>query len=142
VRGGHRYHSGAPVVQTQCDATSKAQWWSRIYVSSAWEQWVNVASLSTYPYIAMYLDVIDGRNANGTKLQVWRCTNTVGMYWRVAYARHGHYSYPYNMHTNVGTGTPRGMCLDVPAGSLVDGEQLQIWPCTTDTMNLAQLWLA
>jgi polyhydroxybutyrate depolymerase len=135
-------YNGDPVVQTRCDSTSKAQWWSRIYVDSAWEMWVNVASVSTYPYIPMCLDVTGGRNANGTKLQVWQCTNTPGMYWRVVDAYHGDYYFPYNMHTKIGISERRAKCLDVPAGSLVDGEQLQIWYCTTNTMNPAQLWAA
>jgi Ricin-type beta-trefoil lectin domain len=130
-------YDGAPVVQTRCDATSKLQRWTRIYLGGTWELLQNLQSVSTYPYVPMCLDVTDGVNANRTKLQVWQCTNTAGMSWRFVNAYHGDYSYPLNVHTKIGT-----RCLDVPAGSLVDGEQLQIYTCTTSTMNPAQLWAA
>jgi len=130
-------YNGAPVVQTRCDASSKAQRWARIYIGGTWELLQNVESVSTYPYVPMCLDVTDGINANGTKLQVWQCTNTPGMYWRFVDAYHGDPAYPLNIHTKIGT-----KCLDVPAASLEDGLQLQIWTCTTRTMNPAQLWAA
>jgi hypothetical protein len=130
-------YNGAPVVQTRCDPNSKAQRWTRIYLGGTYELLQNLESVSTYPYVPMCLDVTDGVNANGTKLQVWQCTNTPGMNWRFVDAYHGDYSYPLNVHTKIG---PK--CLDVPAASLVDGAQLQIWTCTTRTMNPAQLWAA
>jgi len=130
-------YNGAPVVQTRCDANSTAQRWARIYVGGTWELLQNVASVSTYPYVPMCMDVTDGVNANRTKLQVWQCTNTSGMYWRFVDAYHGDPSYPLNVHTKIGT-----RCLDVPAASLEDGLQLQIYSCTTSTMNPAQLWAA
>jgi hypothetical protein len=129
--------NGSPVVQARCDFTSNAQRWTQIYLGGTYELLQNLASVSTYPYVPMCLDVTDGGSANGTKLQVWECTNTPGMSWRFVDAYHGDGAYPLNVHTKIG---PK--CLDVPAGTVVEGVQLQIYTCTTRTMNPAQLWAA
>jgi len=129
--------NGSPVVQARCDVNSNAQRWTQIYLGGSWELLQNLASVSTYPYVPMCLDVRNGGSANGTKLQVWECTNTTSMSWRFVDAYHGDPGYPLNVHTRIGT-----KCLDVPAGTVVEGVQLQIYTCTTRTTNPAQLWAA
>jgi hypothetical protein len=128
-------YNGAPVVQSACDYNSTAQRWARVSLGNGYELLQSVASTSTYPYAPRCLDVTDGINADGTKLQVWGCTNTPGMNWKLAYA----YGSGYTTHDKVQSKLS-GRCLDVPANSLVDGLQLQIWHCSSGTSNDAQVW--
>jgi hypothetical protein len=79
--------------------------------------------------------VTGGRNDNRVPLQVWACTITLGMNWRLAYVGSIDYRRYYNVQTKAGN-----RCMDVPAGSLVDGEQLQTYSCSAGLTNPAQLW--
>ena len=104
-------------------------------LGNGYELLQSVASTSTYPYVPRCLDVTDGINRNGTPLQVWQCTNTPGMNWRLIPTNIPGYGTRYKLQTQIG-----GRCLDVPGGSLVDGVQLQIWTCSDGSGNAAQLW--
>jgi hypothetical protein len=131
------WYNGAPVAQTLCD-DSTAQQWTRISMGNGYELLQNVASVSTYPYVPMCLDVTDARDANGTPLQVWACTNTPGMHWRFVFRGSIGYRRPYYIvQSRIG-----GRCMDVPWASLVDGEQLWTWSCSPSSTNPAQLWFA
>lgn len=130
--------NGAPVVQTRCDYNSTAHWWVRISLGNGYELLQNAASAVTHPPLPMCLDVTDGGDTNGTPLQVWQCTSTPGMNWRFDYRGSGgeaDIDPLYNVRSRIG-----GKCLDVPAASLVDGLQLQIWTCSAGMSNAAQLW--
>ena len=125
--------NGSPVVQSACNGSVQQQW-ARVSLGNGYELLQSVASTSTYPYEPRCLDVTDGINDNWIPLQVWGCRNTPGVNWRLVYAGIGYQRF-YKLQTKVG-----GRCMDVPAGSLVDGEQLQIYSCTPGTGNDAQLW--
>ncbi|KAF9261579.1 hypothetical protein L218DRAFT_905355 [Marasmius fiardii PR-910] len=69
------------------------------------------------------LDVKDGSNADGTRLQLWTCTEgNANQQWINA----GAYSFQW-----VGT----DKCIDLPDGSIIDGTQLQIWTCDYNNPN-------
>jgi len=127
-------YNGAPVVQSAC-TYSTAQQWSRIDLGNGFLLLQSVASTSTYPYAPLCLDVTDGRNDNRVPLQVWACTVTTGMNWRFVHAGNIGFQPYYKVQTKVGY-----RCMDVPAGSLVDGEQLQTYTCSAGLTNPAQLW--
>ena len=125
---------GAPVVQSAC-TDSTAQRWSRVDLGNGYLMLQSVASTSTYPYTPLCLDVTDGRDDNRVPLQVWACTVTRGMNWRIVHAGTIGYRNYYNVQTKVGN-----RCMDVPAGSLEDGVQLQTYGCSPGLTNPAQLW--
>jgi hypothetical protein len=127
-------YNGAPVVQSAC-TSSTAQQWSRVNLGNGYLMLQSVASTSTYPYTPLCLDVTDGRIDNRVPLHVWACTITPGMNWRLVYAGHIGYRPYYTVQTKLGN-----RCMDVPAGSLVDGEQLQTYSCSAGLTNPAQLW--
>ncbi|KAH6880179.1 macrophage activating glycoprotein [Coprinopsis sp. MPI-PUGE-AT-0042] len=74
------------------------------------------------------LDVSDGLNVDGTKLQIWGCgpDNNVNQKWY------------YNKWDNVLEWEGRGKCIDVSDGSDADGNRIQIWGCYNKNPN--QIW--
>ncbi|KAG7090701.1 hypothetical protein E1B28_009795 [Marasmius oreades] len=74
------------------------------------------------------LDVKDGNNADGTKLQIWTCVNgNTNQLW-----------ISVTDFTFQWAGTNK--CIDLTDGNINDGNQLQIWTC--DSNNLNQKWTA
>ncbi|KAG7087961.1 hypothetical protein E1B28_012002 [Marasmius oreades] len=72
------------------------------------------------------LDVTDGINADGTKLQVWACVNgSTNQQW-----------ISTTDLTFQWAGTNK--CIDLTDGNITDGNQLQIWTC--DSNNSNQKW--
>ncbi|KAF9261596.1 hypothetical protein L218DRAFT_961383 [Marasmius fiardii PR-910] len=74
------------------------------------------------------LDVKDGRNADGTKLQIWSCAD-------------GNTNQQWISVTDLTfqwAGTNK--CIDLTDGKADDGNQLQIWTC--DSNNSNQKWTA
>lgn len=61
------------------------------------------------------VDVDAGRNADGTKIQLWDCLNNAPQRWE----RRG--------DTFVNPGT--GKCLDVAGGNTANGTQVRLWTC-------------
>jgi hypothetical protein len=73
------------------------------------------------------LDVKDGVNADGTKLQIWTCstTNNVNQNWWYT----GDNRLSWKDH---------GKCTDLTGGSLADGNVIQVWSCGGGNFN--QVW--
>ncbi|KAJ8080006.1 hypothetical protein PM082_016832 [Marasmius tenuissimus] len=75
------------------------------------------------------LDVINGIQSNGTKLQLWTChaTNTnPNQQWII----NQDHTYQWN-------GT--NLCIDITDGNINDGTQLQLWTCDDRNHNQAFL---
>jgi len=63
------------------------------------------------------LEVTDGVNSNGVKLQIWDCGSTnVNQQW--FWASDNHLSW-----------TNHGRCLDLTDGNPANGNRVQIWDC-------------
>ncbi|KAJ7924181.1 ricin B lectin domain-containing protein, partial [Mycena leptocephala] len=73
------------------------------------------------------IDVTGGVNADGTKLQIWTCTegNTNQQWISVS-----DFTFQWS-------GTNK--CIDLSDGKITDGNQLQIWTC--DDRNANQQWI-
>ncbi|EIN04085.1 carbohydrate-binding module family 13 protein [Punctularia strigosozonata HHB-11173 SS5] len=74
------------------------------------------------------LDVTDGKNVDGVKLQIWDCdaSNPNQQFWYTAYGDN-HLAW-----------TNHGKCLDLTGGSLSNGNQVQLWTCSGNNPN--QIW--
>jgi hypothetical protein len=74
------------------------------------------------------LDVIDGVNINGQKLQIWDCgSGSVNQQWYYTPWGDNHLAW-----------TDHGKCLDLSDGNLGDGNKPQIWDCSGTNPN--QVW--
>lgn len=72
------------------------------------------------------LDVTGGNTADGTKMQIWTCTNNNAN-------QQFYYTGDYRL-----AWTNHGKCLDLTDGNLANGNQIQIWACSGDNPN--QVW--
>ncbi|CCA67406.1 hypothetical protein PIIN_01237 [Serendipita indica DSM 11827] len=77
---------------------------------------------------SMCLDVTDGVNADGTKLQIWQC-----------YQGSANQAWYYNFWDNSLQWTGKGKCMDLTDWSLANGNRIQIWSCGTPTTQ-NQFW--
>ncbi|KAG7087988.1 hypothetical protein E1B28_012027 [Marasmius oreades] len=69
------------------------------------------------------LDVVNGVNADGAKVQIWDCIDgNTNQLWTDTTASQLQWS-----------GTNK--CVDLPSGSVTDGTQLQIWTCASGNTN-------
>lgn len=74
----------------------------------------------------MCLDVTNGANVDGTKLQIWQCySGSTNQQW-------------YWTTDNHLAWTNQGKCLDLTDGSQTNGNQVQIYDCTGGNAN--QIW--
>ncbi|KAJ8080058.1 hypothetical protein PM082_016885 [Marasmius tenuissimus] len=74
------------------------------------------------------LDVKDGVNADGTKLQIWSCNpGSTNQLWISVQ------DFTFNW-----AGTDK--CIDITDGNIVDGNQLQIWTCVGGAGSPNQKW--
>lgn len=73
------------------------------------------------------LDVVDGSTADGTKLQIWTCSDNHNPNQQWYYTGDQHLSW-----------TNHGKCIDLSDGSLADGNRPQLWSC--DGPNTNQIW--
>ncbi|KAK7055918.1 ricin B-type lectin domain-containing protein [Favolaschia claudopus] len=72
------------------------------------------------------LDVVDGKNANGVKLQIWTCgSGNANQQWY--YTGDNHLSW-----------TNHGKCVDLTDGKLTAGTRPQLWDCSNSNSN--QVW--
>ncbi|KAJ6465702.1 ricin B lectin domain-containing protein, partial [Mycena sanguinolenta] len=72
------------------------------------------------------IDVTNGVNADGTRLQIWTCaTDSTNQQW-----------ISLSDSTFQWSGTNK--CIDLTNGAITDGNVLQIWTCTTADAN--QQW--
>jgi hypothetical protein len=73
------------------------------------------------------LDVTNGVNNDGTKVQIWTCEDgSINQQW------------DYTWWDNHLTWINHEKCMGVPGGSLSDGNQIQIWSCGSSDPN--QVW--
>ncbi|ESK95929.1 macrofage activating glycoprotein [Moniliophthora roreri MCA 2997] len=73
------------------------------------------------------LDVTNGSTADGTKLQIWTCSNNRNPNQQFYYTGDLHLAW-----------TNHGKCLDLTNGSTDDGNRPQLWSC--DGGNTNQFW--
>jgi len=76
----------------------------------------------------MCLDVPEGLNQNGVKLQVWGCGP----------ANNANQKWDYNKWDNTLAWAGKGKCIDVSEGNQADGTRIQIWGCYNKNPN--QIW--
>ncbi|KAL0565791.1 hypothetical protein V5O48_016228 [Marasmius crinis-equi] len=115
---------GAPVVIHNCNTEDVA--------NHSWE----VSLFTKFPagpqqikvFGTKCLDVKDGVIADGTKLQVWSCTegNTNQLWTSLQ-------DFTFQL-----SGTNK--CIDLTDGNISDGNQLQIWTCPASGRNDNQVW--
>ncbi|KAG7088987.1 hypothetical protein E1B28_012933 [Marasmius oreades] len=109
---------GAPVIIQDCGAAGVSE-----------QNWSVAQSSAPQPLKVLgdkCLDVIDGNNADGTKLQIWTCIpgNTNQLFISASDS-----TYQW-------AGTNK--CIDLTDGNISNGNQLQIWTC--DSKNSNQRW--
>ncbi|KAL0066350.1 hypothetical protein AAF712_006609 [Marasmius tenuissimus] len=110
--------AGAAAVVQDCNGSNEQNWVYSVGSSAAQQLKVNGDKC---------LDVQNGRNADGTKLQVWTCTNgNTNQLWT-----------PNGDGTFQWAGTNK--CVDLTGGNVANQNQLQIWTC--DSNNVNQRWL-
>jgi len=73
------------------------------------------------------LDVTNGANTNGNKLQIWTCSTNGNQNQQWYYTGDNRLSW-----------TNHGKCTDLTDGSLADGNRIQIWSCSGNNAN--QVW--
>ncbi|CAG7848974.1 SubName: Full=Uncharacterized protein {ECO:0000313/EMBL:CCA67412.1} [Serendipita indica DSM 11827] len=76
---------------------------------------------------SMCLDVTDGVNADGTKLQIWQC-----------YRGSANQAFYYNSWDYTLSWNGKGKCVDLTDWSLASGNRIQVWSCSQNNQN--QLW--
>jgi Ricin-type beta-trefoil lectin domain len=117
---------GEPIVPQHCDG-SPAQ------------RWIASPATDTHSLIAsplpdnLCLDVRDGVDADRTVVQQWNCNLQVAsMRWQFSTLVPDRF---FKLTSDTGS-----RCLDVAGGSLEPGAQIQIFRCTQDNTNTAQIW--
>ncbi|GJJ15048.1 hypothetical protein Clacol_009323 [Clathrus columnatus] len=96
---------------------------------AAAQQWTFSTSGTITIFQNKCLDVTNGANADGTKLQIWTCVNnSANQQWY------------YNFWVNQLSWKDKNKCLDLTDGSLNDGNKktVQIWDCAWGNAN--QVW--
>ncbi|KAG8792727.1 hypothetical protein FRB91_009977 [Serendipita sp. 411] len=125
-------YDGAPVTIGNCDTFNGPQrtW---VVVKGGAEEGTNDPGPPTQ--IRIYgdkcLDVRDGRNRNGTKLQIWTCYDgNPNQLWQI----NGAGDFVWSGHNK---------CMDLTDGNLNSGTPVQIWKCgTPENPNINQSWNA
>ncbi|KAG7087937.1 hypothetical protein E1B28_011982 [Marasmius oreades] len=111
---------GAPVVIHDCNTedVSKHTWALSLFTrQNAGPQPIKLFNTDKC------LDVKDGSDADGTKLQLWTCVNgSANQQW-----------ISVNDFTFQWANTDK--CIDLPDGDITDGTQLQIWTCAFNNAN-------
>ncbi|KAF9263025.1 ricin B-like lectin [Marasmius fiardii PR-910] len=111
---------GAPVVIHDCnnEDVSKHSWELGLYSKfPAGPEQIKLAGTDKC------IDVTDGNDADGTKLQLWTCVDgSRNQMWT-------------SVQDNTFRWADTDKCIDVPDGSSTDGTQLQIWSCTPNNRN-------
>ncbi|KAJ6477672.1 ricin B lectin domain-containing protein [Mycena sanguinolenta] len=113
---------GAAVVIEMCSAPTPANSW---FVPNG-----NNAHGSLQIFGDKCLDVTDGVDADGTRLQIWTCASgNTNQLWEPKFGAQA-----------LGNIFWVGMnkCVDLTNGSTTNGNQLQVWDCNTSNPN--QIW--
>jgi Ricin-type beta-trefoil lectin domain-like len=116
---------GEPILQQPCDSMRPMQRWLLSRATATRSLLVNQAT-------GLCMDVRDGVNANRTVVQLWSCDlHTRSMRWGITLTP----DLYFKVVSEIGS-----RCLDVAAGSLQPGAQIQIYDCTRDVTNTAQIF--
>jgi hypothetical protein len=124
-RFGDPRGNGEPVLQWTCDGSARQAWHPFLHEIGT-NHWVFVNRDSS-----KCLDVRDGRNADRTPIQQWDCRGGASMIWDL---NPNSFTGVHQLISHIGS-----RCLDVAAGSLEEGAQIQIYRCT-GFGNPAQVW--
>jgi Ricin-type beta-trefoil lectin domain-like len=117
---------GEPILQQPCDSMRPMQRWLLSPATATRSLLVNQAT-------GLCMDVRDGVNANRTVVQLWSCNLYArSMRWGLATLIPDLY---FKAVSEIGS-----RCLDVAAGSLQPGAQIQIYDCTRGVTNAAQIF--
>jgi len=109
--------NGAAVVLADCTGGSDQQW-----------------KFSSSGAISLYnggkcLDVTNGANTNGNKLQVWDCSSG-----------NANQQFDYTKFGDNHIKWTKGKCIDLTDGSMANGNRVQIWDCNGAENNNNQIW--
>lgn len=110
--------NGANVGQWSYHGGANQQWELRIVNPES--QWVDYRDART----GKCLDVTNGNNANGTKVQLAACNGSNAQQWKYVPSSG-------KVHSKIGG----NKCLDVPGGQTGNGVQVQVWDCVADHNN-------
>jgi len=99
--------------------------------NAASQQWTFAGTSTAGGQVKVFgnkcLDVRNGVNADGTKLQIWTCSTNGGVNQQWWYTGDNRLSWK-----------DHGKCTDLTSGSLADGNPIQIWTCGGGNAN--QVW--
>ncbi|KAJ6451144.1 ricin B lectin domain-containing protein, partial [Mycena sanguinolenta] len=117
---------GAPVIIQDCPVFD---------APTASNTWVAVAGVGEAGALQIFgdkcLDVTDGVDENGTKLQIWTCTpGDTNQQWFSA----GQPGTPQIVWAG------KNKCVDVTNGDVTNGNVMQIWDCATADSDVNQNW--
>ncbi|KAF8586849.1 carbohydrate-binding module family 13 protein [Ramaria rubella] len=112
--------NGSPVFVAPCDDTTSLKVWSVPQPGHGDTGSYQLAFGPDDSAPIKCLDVINGVNAPGTKLQLWDCTDGPNQQWLPD---------PANIRWD-GISQQFPMCVDLTNGVTTRGNQLQIWNCT------------
>jgi Ricin-type beta-trefoil lectin domain len=120
---------GEPILQQPCDTTQ----------TNTAQQWGASSATDTHSLIVgsfspnLCLDVRDGVDADRTVVQQWNCDiRAPSMRWQFSALVPDRF---FKLISDTGS-----RCLDVAGGSLQPGAPIQIYRCTEDNTNTAQIW--
>ncbi|KIJ52017.1 carbohydrate-binding module family 13 protein [Sphaerobolus stellatus SS14] len=119
--------NGAPVFAVPCDDTTSRKVWNAPQPGHGNTGLYQLAFGDDGAGPVKCLDVTDGIDAPGTKLQVWDCTDGPNQRW-----------LPTGQIRWNGIAQNFPMCVDLTDGNVSPGNQLQIWNCTDGNTN--QFW--
>jgi hypothetical protein len=122
---------GEPIVQQDCDGSLAQRWIAEDAFDSGTALYYTVASPLAEANLC--LDVRDGIDADRTVVQQWSCDKMApSMRWQFSTLVPFQY---FKLTSNTGS-----RCLDVAGGSLEPGAPVQLFRCTEDNSNTAQIW--
>jgi Ricin-type beta-trefoil lectin domain len=121
---------GEPLLQQPCNDSDAQRWGaSRATQSDTTTRYLIIGHLSPN----LCLDVRDGVNADRTIVQQWDCDmRAPSMRWQFSTLVPDRF---FKLIPEIGS-----LCLDVAGGSLQPGAPIQIYSCTEDNTNTAQIW--
>jgi len=116
--------NGEPITQQPCTHAAGQMWHPYLQSDGDWE---------FFNQFGQCLDVRDGVFADRQPVQQWDCRGSTSMEWA---NDPNTFTGVHQLHSELGDDSK---CLDVAAGSLQPGAQIQIYRCT-GFGNAAQVW--
>lgn len=109
--------NGAPVTVADCTGGADQEW-----------------SFGPSGVISLYnhtkcMDITGGKNADGTKVQVWDCS-----------PNNPNQQFDYTKYGDNHIRWTKGKCLDLTGGVMTNGNQVQMWSCSYQEDNNNQIW--